>query len=86
MFYPRRSVAKRFGQEIQPTGSRSKHSRFLPFRRQKTPPILILHGTEDKVVSLEDWEAFDSALEQAGVEHQLVIVDGAQHSFDPEPR
>ena len=52
----------------------------------KTPPILILHGTEDKVVSLEDSKAFDSALEKAGVEQQFVIVEGAGHSFDLEPK
>jgi acetyl esterase/lipase len=50
------------------------------------PPILILHGTADKTVSLDDSKAFDAALEKAGVEHQLVIVEGAPHSFHLEPK
>jgi len=52
----------------------------------KTPPILILQGTEDKTVSPEDSHALDSALEKAGVEHQLVLVEGAGHSFHLEPK
>jgi len=51
----------------------------------KTPPILILQGTEDKTVPPEDSKAFDSALEKAGVEHQLVLVEGAGHSFALQP-
>jgi acetyl esterase/lipase len=50
------------------------------------PPILILHGTADKTVSVDDSKALDAALTKAGVEHQLVIVEGAPHSFHLEPK
>lgn len=50
------------------------------------PPILILHGSKDTVVSVEDAQAFAAALEQAGVEHQLVIIPDAPHSFHLEPK
>lgn len=50
------------------------------------PPILILHGTADKTVPVADSEAFAEALKKAGVEHQLVIIPNAVHSFHLEPK
>ncbi len=50
------------------------------------PPILILHGTADKTVDVAQSKMLDAALEKAGVEHELVIVEGAPHSFHLEPR
>jgi acetyl esterase/lipase len=50
------------------------------------PPLLILHGTADTTVDIEQSKMLDAALEKAGVEHQLVIVEGAPHSFHLEPK
>jgi dipeptidyl aminopeptidase/acylaminoacyl peptidase len=50
------------------------------------PPVLIIHGTADKTVAVRDSEAFAEALKKAGVEHELVIVPGAPHSFHLEPK
>jgi len=50
------------------------------------PPMLILHGTADKTVDVQQSKLLDAALEKAGVEHQLVIVEGAPHSFHLEPK
>ena len=58
----------------------------LAYVNKGNPPILILHGTADKTVAVEDSKAFDDALTKAGVEHQLVIVEGAPHSFHLEPK
>jgi len=44
-------------------------------------PILALMGGADQGIPREDAEAFDEALDSAGVEHELVIYDGAPHSF-----
>ena len=75
-----RAILKDQAPELYRAGSPISHI------SKKTPPILILHGTADKTVALEDSKAFDEALEKAGVEHQLVIVEGAPHSFDLEPK
>ncbi|MCF7838888.1 MAG: S9 family peptidase, partial [Candidatus Marinimicrobia bacterium] len=45
------------------------------------PPILIIHGSADKVVELAQSEKLVAALQQAGVEHEFVVVEGAPHSF-----
>jgi carboxymethylenebutenolidase len=44
-------------------------------------PILALMGGADAGIPVEDVRAFEAALEEAGVEHEVVIYDGAPHSF-----
>jgi dipeptidyl aminopeptidase/acylaminoacyl peptidase len=50
------------------------------------PPILILHGTADKVVDVKQSQVLADALKQAGVEHELVIIEGAPHTFHLQPK
>src|SRR5439155_19168037 len=46
-------------------------------------PILALQAGDDQNISAEDNAAFDRALTEAGVEHELVTYEGAPHSvFD----
>ena len=44
-------------------------------------PILALQGGDDPGIPVEDSRAFDEALTAAGVDHEVVIYDGAPHSF-----
>jgi carboxymethylenebutenolidase len=44
-------------------------------------PILALQAGDDPHIPLEHNEAFERALEAAGVEYELVTYDGAPHSF-----
>jgi carboxymethylenebutenolidase len=44
-------------------------------------PILALQGGDDAGIPVEDVNSFDEALDAAGVEHEVVIYDGAPHSF-----
>jgi acetyl esterase/lipase len=50
------------------------------------PPILLLHGTADTTVDVKHSEIFGEALQRAGVPHQLVIIEGAPHTFHLQPR
>ncbi|MBI1346463.1 prolyl oligopeptidase family serine peptidase [bacterium] len=50
------------------------------------PPFLILHGTADTTVPVEQSENLAAALKEAGVEHELVIVEGAPHTFHLQPK
>jgi acetyl esterase/lipase len=54
--------------------------------RKDAPPILILHGTADKSVSIEQSRLFAAALEKVGAPHELVIVEGAPHTFHLQPK
>ena len=44
-------------------------------------PILALQAGEDRNITAEDNAAFEQALTEAGVEHELVTYEGAPHSF-----
>jgi carboxymethylenebutenolidase len=44
-------------------------------------PILGLMGGADAGIPVEDVDEFDRALDEAGVEHELVVYPGAPHSF-----
>jgi carboxymethylenebutenolidase len=49
--------------------------------REIRGPVLGLFGGADESIPAEDVEAFDSALESAGVPHELITYPGAPHSF-----
>jgi carboxymethylenebutenolidase len=44
-------------------------------------PILALQAGADQNITAEDNAAFEQALAEAGVEHEVVTYDGAPHSF-----
>jgi carboxymethylenebutenolidase len=44
-------------------------------------PILGLMGGADQGIPVDQVRAFEQALVEAGVEHELVVYDGAPHSF-----
>jgi carboxymethylenebutenolidase len=44
-------------------------------------PILGLMGGADPSIPQEEVDAFDAALDAAGVEHEIVVYPGAPHSF-----
>jgi len=46
-----------------------------------TAPILALMGGADPGIPQEDVDTLERALEAAGVEHEVVVYDGAPHSF-----
>jgi acetyl esterase/lipase len=50
------------------------------------PPILIIHGTADKTVDIAQSKLFAAKLKEAGARHELVIVEGAPHTFHLQPK
>ena len=48
---------------------------------EMTAPILALQAGDDDHISADDNAAFERALTDAGVEHELVTYEGAPHSF-----
>ncbi len=45
------------------------------------PPMLLIHGTKDPTVPVEQSRKLAQALEDAGVSHRLIEVEGAAHGF-----
>lgn len=58
----------------------------LTYLDKNDPPFLIIHGTADKTVNLQQSINFDAALEKTGIEHHLEIVEGAPHTFHLQPK
>ncbi len=48
--------------------------------------MLILHGTADKTTPLEQSKRFNEVANEIGVRSELIIVEGAPHSFHLQPR
>ncbi len=46
------------------------------------PPMLIIHGSDDALVPLDQSRALASALQRAGVPNRLMVVEHARHGFD----
>lgn len=49
--------------------------------REIAAPILALMGGDDPAIPVADVDAFDEALDEAGVQHEVVVYAGAPHSF-----
>jgi len=49
-----------------------------------SPPTLILHGTIDTTIDRDQSTELAKKLEQAGVEHQLILLKDVGHTFDLE--
>jgi carboxymethylenebutenolidase len=65
-----------------PTGP---HRSGLPAPADEAPrfgcPVLVIYGGTDAGIPAEAREAFDRALDSAGVEHRTVLYEEAPHSF-----
>ncbi|HEY8668181.1 MAG TPA: alpha/beta hydrolase [Tepidisphaeraceae bacterium] len=45
------------------------------------PPTLLIHGTADTIVPPAQSERLAQAMERLGIRHELMLIDGAGHSF-----
>jgi len=50
------------------------------------PPMLILHGTADRTTPLAQSMRFHEAAQKIGVHSELIVIKGASHSFDLQPK
>ena len=64
-----------------PTRQRGGAERRSSASTQIECPILALQAGDDPGITAEDNAAFEQALTGAGVEHEIVVYDGAPHSF-----
>jgi acetyl esterase/lipase len=67
-----------------PTGVPALDDAASPLRHVSPgdPPTLVVHGTDDDLIPLEQSRSFHEALRAAGVSSRLLVVDSARHGFD----
>ena len=53
---------------------------------QDDPPFLILHGTKDALVPVKQSELLLAALKKANIPAELLVIEGAPHSFHLQPK
>ena len=58
----------------------------VTYVRSNSPPILIIHGTADTTVNVKQSEQFADVLKKAGAPYDILILPGAQHTFDLQPK
>ena len=71
-----------------PGVSAAEQAAYLPENQcdRADPPVLILHGDADTTVDLQQSKDMAAALAKAKVDHELIIVAGAPHTFDLHPK
>ena len=60
----------------------------LPIKHlsQDDPPMLILHGTADTTTPLEQSVQLNAEAKKGGVPSELIVIEGAPHSFHLQPK
>lgn len=51
------------------------------FASDDDPPVLLIHGDEDALVPLSASESMHAALQTAGANSELIVIEGAGHGF-----
>ncbi len=69
------------GDDLQAYKRRAKEASPLTYIDDADPPFLLIHGTADKIVPLEQAQLFNAALIAAGVETEYLAVEGAGHAL-----
>ena len=82
---------KNIGTELAKAGNVGRRSGSLregaavTYLDEDDPPLLILHGTNDPLVPVEQSELLHAAEEEKGIESTLHIIEGAKHSSHLQP-
>ena len=78
-----RNMEREIGTDLQ-NGLRERSA--IHFAKQISCPVLLLHGSEDKNIEVEQAYRMDSALTAACIPHELKIIAGGEHTLSPEVR
>jgi acetyl esterase/lipase len=70
------------GDEAHRPSDRAGEASPIEHITRDVPPMLLIHGTDDAWVPLDQSVRMANALDRAGVPHRLLVVDGARHGFE----
>lgn len=69
------------GDDSQEYQRRAKEASPLTYIDDADPPFMLIHGTADEIVPLEQVQLFNAALVDAGIETEYLAVQGAGHAL-----
>lgn len=75
--------ARLIGAAVEESNESSRTASPIHYVSADDPPFLFLHGTEDKLVPLDQSSRLNQALKRLGVQSTLVSFDGAGHGNLP---
>ena len=78
---PDSSLSRLLGAPIETIPEKVAAANPITFIDGSEPPFLIVHGDEDALVPLHQSEILHEALQGAGVESELVVVEGGGHGY-----
>src|SRR5271165_4779215 len=70
------------GQDLPDWWARARAASPLEHVSRDYSPTLLIHGTDDRWVPLEQSQQMAESLSQAGVPNRLIVVPGARHGFE----
>lgn len=71
--------SKLLGGTLQENKAKAQAANPANYLSDDDPPFLVIHGDKDRLVSVQQSKDFHVALEAAGIESELQIVNGAGH-------
>lgn len=74
------------GATPEETGRNIKAATPATYLAKDSPPVLVVHGDADQTVSIEASKRLVEAMDKMGIPHQFIIVPGAPHAFDLQPK
>jgi acetyl esterase/lipase len=76
-------ISQWLGGPVRDNQDRAKQASPLTYVDAKDPPVLIIHGTEDRLVNIDRHaRVFEAALKDAGVAVELLEVNGGGHAIN----
>jgi acetyl esterase/lipase len=78
---PNGPVYELFGGPLSEKVDAAKEASPVTYATEDDPPFLIVHGTKDGLVPVDQARRLHQALSQAGADSTLVIVEGQGHIF-----
>lgn len=80
-----RPVSSFAGSTPEETAANEKNASPITHIDANTPPMLIVHGTDDRTVSVERSRMLAAHLESLGLEYEYIEIPDAPHTFHLQP-
>jgi acetyl esterase/lipase len=79
--YVRFAMTQFLGGKIDDIPETYKKASPVTYVTRDDPPVLLIHGTKDLLVGIDQSELMETKLKDAGVSVEFVKIDGAGHGF-----